>query len=78
MEVHALFPWPSCLDCFHHVIIYTSVAAKMLHQHWEQMVDHLVLDQWMQRVPALSWLVNYVPRVPTAVHVTCAVHANYL
>jgi hypothetical protein len=49
-----------------------------MFQRWEQMLDHLVLDQWMQRVTALSWLVNYVPRVPTMVHVTCDLHANYL
>jgi hypothetical protein len=63
---------------FHHVIIYKFVAAKMLLQRWEQMMDHLVLDQWMQRVPALPWLVNYVLWVPTTVHLTCAAHANYL
>jgi hypothetical protein len=78
MEVRVLCSWPSCSNCFDHVIIYKFVAARMLLQRWQQMMGHLVLDQWMQRVSALSWLVNYVRRVATTMHLTCAAHANYL
>lgn len=60
MEVRALFSQLSCLDRFHLVIIYKFLATNMLLQLWEQVMDHLVTHQWIQRVLALSWLVNYV------------------